>query len=532
MAKKSLAEQLAEFTKPQTDFDIENSELKDDVFEDGSDNEINSDFSDDETLRKEHYVASSKSKIRKENESIELGGKYSGSVTSRDRLYDDDEEDDEDEEEDDEEEEDEEEEEEQDDDDDNNDINEESDSGVSLSNESSDDEEDDESDKEDEELGVKRDKIKEFMAKEGVHIVNRLSQSATNDSLKGYAISQQHKFFDKIIDSRLKIQKSVINSNLLPPNSDIFISQDLKTKHSEKYLQEAKNECFELLDTILSLRKAMYKRDNVTTESIVKKPKKRTFQEYSNTTNALDLKLNKYRSNVLVKWSAKVQNSSGSSAINAGKFKFINQSFEEQVKNNLSDMDRLVKRTKLNRRKVVPLGYEYYQQQKQDNGENNDQEDDDEDVNPDLPKNSNNESKEQALGEIDEIFDDEDFYRVLLNDLVDKKIQSSNPAAGMTLSIRSAQKAQKFKKNVDTKASKGRKLKYQVQEQIANFESSKRNWKWDDNQIDEFFASLLGQKVNMNEIDEEEEQDQVQNGDNGSDYDDIVAGEDSIKLFG
>ncbi|KAK6198499.1 protein BFR2 [Scheffersomyces amazonensis] len=521
MARKTLAEQLAELTKPQTDFDIENSELKDDVFEDGSDNEVQSD-SDDETLRQQHYVASSRSKLRKENETIALGGKYSGSVASRKNLYDD-----EDEEEDGEEEEEEDDDDEEVDEEEEEEIEEEvdlsevdSDSDASLEGNS-----DEESEQEDEELELKRNKIKELMAKERVHIVNRLSQSATTDALKGFAVSQQHKFFDKIIDSRLKIQKSLLNSNLLPPNHDILVSQDLATENTKEYVEQAKEQCFDLLDTIFALRKALYKKDGVSSDPINKKPNKRTFQEYSKLSNQYDSKLNSYRSNVLVKWSAKVQNSSGSSAINASKFKFINQSFEEQVKNNLSDMDRLIKRTKLNRRNIVPLGYDAYQLQKKENEEEQDEEEQDKNGNdnPDIPQ-ENDHNKDQSSMEIDEIFDDEDFYRVLLNDLVDKKIQSSNPAAGLTLTIRSAQKAQKFKKNVDTKASKGRKLKYQVQEPISNFESSKGNWKWDDNQIDEFFASLLGQKVNMNEFDETEE--------NVADEDEIVSGENSIKLFG
>lgn len=81
-----------------------------------------------------------------------------------------------------------------------------------------------------------------------------------------------------------------------------------------------------------------------------------------------------------------------------------------------------------------------------------------------------------------------------MNDLVDKKVQSSDPTTGITINLRSAQKVNKLKNNVDTKASKGRKLRYHIQEPIANFESSIGSWKWNDDQIDEFFASLLGQK--------------------------------------
>ena len=54
--------------------------------------------------------------------------------------------------------------------------------------------------------------------------------------------------------------------------------------------------------------------------------------------------------------------------MNANKFKTINQSFEQQVNNNLSDMDRLIKRTKLNRRNVTPIGYTTKEEDDHENG--------------------------------------------------------------------------------------------------------------------------------------------------------------------
>lgn len=76
-----------------------------------------------------------------------------------------------------------------------------------------------------------------------------------------------------------------------------------------------------------------------------------------------------------------------------------------------------------------------------------------------------------------------------------------------------------------------------MQEQIANFETSTGGWKWNDDQIDEFFASLLGQKVNMKE-DEDDEDDDEENGEskeedanNGSEEISLANG-DGIRLFG
>lgn len=513
MGKKSLAEQIAELNKPQNDFDIENSEM-DPFAQDGSDG-MSLGESDSE-LRNEHYVSMPKSKLRKQNDRIVVDKKYTGKVTDRKSLYEDANE----ESGDDQEEQDEESEEDEED----NEIAADSDSGASLrANSDSEDESDQgleseaESEAESEEdADIKRERIKAMIAKERGHIVSRLSQAASQDALKGYAVLQQHKLFDSVIDSRLKIQKAIANSNLLPVDEETLEAEDLQTEHTSKYLKKATDQCYELLDTIFQLRSQLYTKEKVVNEPVEKQPKKRSLEQYLATTHFYDDILNKYRASVLTKWLAKIQNSSGSSAMNASKFKALNQSAEQQVMNNLSDMDRLIKRTKLNRRQVEPLGYKRYQE-KHAKAEDNEQEDED----ADIPKAAV-QSRSLNVQELDLIFDDEDFYRVLLNDLVDKKIQSNDPTSGLQFALRGAAST-KLKKNVDNKASKGRKLRYHVQEPIANFETPRNSLKWADDQIDEFFASLLGQKVNMKEDEDEHSDDEE---------DELVAGQDSIQLFG
>ena len=77
MAKKSLSEQISSLYTPKTDYDIEDHDL--DVSKDngifqhhdgGSENESED---EDTGLRNEHYVESSKSKLRQQNEGVNLG---------------------------------------------------------------------------------------------------------------------------------------------------------------------------------------------------------------------------------------------------------------------------------------------------------------------------------------------------------------------------------------------------------------------------------------------------------------------------
>lgn len=102
-----------------------------------------------------------------------------------------------------------------------------------------------------------------------------------------------------------------------------------------------------------------------------------------------------------------------------------------------------------------------------------------------------------------EVFDDTDFYHQLLRDVIDTRGNGGNE------DWMEAQKQKKAKKHVDTKASKGRKLRwvnllvcyskmlishrYEVHEKIQNFMVPvTAQGTWHEEQIDELFASLLG----------------------------------------
>ncbi|RLV86307.1 Protein BFR2 [Meyerozyma sp. JA9] len=489
---RTLGEKLADIDAPE-DFDIENSEFH----EFGSDSGSVSESEDDQEAR-EHYVPTGRSKLRS---AAPINGKYKGSVVSRRQLNDSDDGREESEES-----------EENDGDeliesesgseidgeiDDENgefDSQNDSDSGESNesdSGESNESESDEDSENEsDTDQNPDRDSasIAALLATERKHVIQRLSQSTTSDALKGYSIDKQQRLFDSIIEARMKIQKSLTNANTLPSkNLPEFMFSSSKYKMAE-------DACYNLLDSIFTLRSKLSKHDQISTEK-VKNPKKRKLDEYVKASTKQDAILAKYREVVLNKWSNKIQNSSGSRALNDGKFKAINQSAEQQVANHLLDKERLIKRTKINRSQITPLGYE----EEPESDTNDDAE---------IPKS-------KSRGEMEQIFDDGDFYRILLNDLVDKKIQTSNPTSGLNVAL--ASRSAKLKNNVDTRASKGRKLRYHVQDPIANFDAPRGGWAWNDDQIDEFFASLLGQKVNMNEEEDEAEPETVP--------------EDSISIF-
>lgn len=524
--KRSLAEELKELQNPVTDFDIEDDNA--DGFG-ASDSEDRDSSSGDEANKTGHYVGATKSRLRRDGPKNVYGGKKSsreqifndaqGSLSPSDASDESDAESDEKDAESDKsdaesdgslgEEED-----------------NESDSGVSLSGLSSDSESEPDSingkleaKEEDSDVEHKRNKLKAFITKERQTIGRRIAKSNINDALKGYTVTKQNDLFDQLIETRIKLQKPLNNANLLP--EDYSASTAFISDHTDENIEAVQKKCYNLLDNIMKLRNVLYAKES---SAEIPLPKKRKLNTYKEAANKFDDQLRKNRSTTLNKWSNKVSNSSGSNALNASKFKIINQTAEQQVVNTLNDMDRLKRRTYLNRSSITPLGYD--PSKKVGGGDDTTQGDAREsEINPDIPKITNDRHK----NELPQLYDDEDFYRILLNDLVDKKITSSNPTSGVTISLRQTQKAQKNNKNVDTRASKGRKLRYNVQEPISHFKAPV-TLKWDDYQIDELFASLLGQKINMNEIEESKLADETLDNEL-TNTKETVLNDNSVKLF-
>ena len=69
-----------------------------------------------------------------------------------------------------------------------------------------------------------------------------------------------------------------------------------------------------------------------------------------------------------------------------------------------------------------------------------------------------------------QIYDDTGFYKLLLNQLVEqRKMDSGLTNGGAVGAAQWAVKEAKMRKTVDTKASKGRKMRYTVHEKLQNF---------------------------------------------------------------
>ncbi|KAL1632146.1 rRNA-processing protein bfr2 [Neofusicoccum ribis] len=470
---KTLAEQLADLDGPvPADFDPEEPDnYNSDSEESGSDKDNANDG-------REHYVEVGKSKLRK-RDTVPLGPRYEGSRVSRDAVEDEDSDDpfsrgfDEDS---------------SDDDDD------EGESGVSDENEEediegsgSDDDEDGTSatdlsdeDDEDEDMedagpksgGIDRAELRKIMSEEQKTVAATISEAAKADAEKGRAVKTQRKTFDALLNTRIRLQKALISTNSMSspkvqiPDDETNLSDPVRAaEEAACNLWNSLNDLRESLHTARTGEKRKRVDISTTTPS----------QEAWNHMQSYESATVPHRQSVLEKWSSKAR---GVSAMpSKGRLtSTTQQTIVDVLSSQLADPTRLVQKTRT-ARSCAPL---------------------------------------QTGTESAEIFDDADFYGLLLKELLERRSEESQTGAlaGMSFNNvpitshwQAAREAKTKRANVDVRASKGRKLRYTVHEKLQNFMAPEDRNMWVDRQADELFSSLFGQRNGLAEDDVDEERD-------------------------
>ncbi|KAF3207102.1 rRNA-processing protein bfr2 [Orbilia oligospora] len=511
----SLAEQIAQLSNPApAEFDPESVQ---DPY--ASDNDDGSDAASeaDSNAGREHYVEVGKSKLRKD-EDLHLHPKYNGATISRDDLYGDGGSDNEDEE-------DEEDDVEEGDDGEDSDASEEDDhdsedGGVRLSvspeskggkvgksrqttisgydddersdegdmedmrsdeDMDEDEEDEDEDDEDDEDMDddeddedtrkSQRDELRSMMAQEKKNVVANLSQSAKADAEKGLAVRGQRAFFDECLKSRMQIKNALISVNSLPKEP---------LDSSDDTVRAAEDAAIALWNTISQLRHDLVKsRDGKDSKKATNKRKHEditrdtSLDQVWGAMKKMESDSTVYRTSTLEKWSSRVQ----ASANIVPTAKKLNQSttvqtISSQLREHLVDVSGEVAKSK-------------------------------------VPQESAPVQKARKIDEDASIYDDTDFYKRLLLVLLEQRGNSATNGGVIQLAPADLQelKVKKKRANVDTKASKGRKLRYHVHEKLQNFMMPDDSLSWHGQQIDEFFSSLMGQKRRMLDEQSEDEED-------------------------
>ncbi|KAJ5780117.1 hypothetical protein N7457_005277 [Penicillium paradoxum] len=519
-AGRSLAEQLADFEDPTPkDFDpedIDNGQQSSD--EEGEDK-------DEVTTGREHYETVGKAKLRKDDP-IPLGKQYDGARVSRAALGAESEEDqsstgaDSDEE-----------------DEGLDDLSaseslvsddsalaqessdeEADDSGGNDTDESTDDEEDELED--DEEVveqhskkahkdgrhdgGARsgdRDEIRRLMATDQKAIAATISSAAKADATKGKAVKQQRTTFDALLNARIKLQGGLTAINgiaaALGSKSDESEEKSMEIDEEEvvdeEAIKSAESAAMALWSTLEGLRSALA--DAATKEG---KKRKRPSPASLTTSSAslwermaeLESESTSHRRSVLDKWSSKVRGTSGSLPNARGKLLGSTSGRQQTI---TAVLDAQIA-TEIGERSS---------------------------------KRSRTSDKQEP------VYDDGAFYQTLLRDLVEQRMSSSDSMTSgfdnlqqlpsrLPIHPITGMRNDKVKREIDTRASKGRKMKYTVHEKLQNFMAPDDRGSWTTRARDEFFASLLGKTASglLGEGDED-----------ASDEDEVDREEGGLRLF-
>ncbi|KAI0906029.1 apoptosis-antagonizing transcription factor [Ustulina deusta] len=298
--------------------------------------------------------------------------------------------------------------------------------------------------------------VKEMMGEQSV--VKSLLKTVDADVQKGRAVQRQRKGFDALLNLRIRLQKSIVAVNSLN------YADETENETSEPY-EAAERSALQLWNALDDFRMNIHK------------GKKRKHAETEDTsTTALWNRMEAHekhqvtrRKQILEKWSRDAKKTS-ITASSAHKFTSnAEKPITVMLSAELDAPERLIKRTR------TPRSCAPYQ-------------------------------VARKINEDDSIYDDADFYQLLLKELVDQRSGDGFGTGLQAATVRyAAAKEAKAKRHVDTKASKGRKMRFAPIPKLQNFMAPEDRRGWEQSAIDRFFGTLFGQKMALKEESSDEE---------------------------
>ncbi len=322
-------------------------------------------------------------------------------------------------------------------------------------------------------------------------------QEEEDEVAKGKAIKSELQIWEKLMEARIQLQKVATRCNQLPQHDSYGAFSEAGDEDQNKASKKAQAALVRLLDDLLELRSQMVQSNRELRKrgageedgeeedrsvAAVPPPKKMKIKEYEKTLAKSSENLLGYRDSTIQLWNDKTRLASGAVAGGGGGKSF--SAFEQhtstlkQIEFILSDRSRLVARTQTKRSDYRVLGKA-------------------------LPATQDAEGGAGGGGVVDaeldpEIFDDDDFYHLLLKDLIDRKTGGAAGADSGQLGRHWLQmqklRSQAKKGSVDTRASKGRKTRYDIHAKLVNFMAPLGHmprW-WKDEARNELFSSLFG----------------------------------------
>ncbi|XP_069575820.1 protein AATF [Brachyistius frenatus] len=362
-------------------------------------------------------------------------------------------------------------------------------------------EEDDDSEEESEDGGS--DEEEEEEEEEGA--VCTFSRDKVDEEVeKGRAVKNQLALWDQLLEGRIKVQKVLVTANQLPqpqtfPEFKRRGGAELAAamKNAHKALKALQRSLLELQDQLLdqnpdtrsvAATEARDEDEEIHSDEEEAAPETRApkrkleLAEYPDLMAKRFAAFQPFRDATLRQWHDRTRLTAGKSGRGFGAFE---RNVVTQVEQVLMDNHRLVRRTQTRRSEYRVLGRKEASAAPSQNPCT-------EEEGAELQPKAN-----AHLRNLDEdIFDDDDFYHQLLRELIERRTGAADPndqvAAGRQwLAIQKLRS--KIKKKVDTKASKGRKVRFQVHGKLLNFMAPMDRGPMSDEARGELYRGLFGQ---------------------------------------
>ncbi|KAF3337459.1 protein AATF isoform X1 [Carex littledalei] len=327
-------------------------------------------------------------------------------------------------------------------------------------NEKSEDEEEEEEEDEDDESDQEqnRDAEMEQLEKEYLNLRNEEQNLLTNlkrhkdeDVLKGQAVKNQKALWDRTLELRFLLQKAFSSSNKLPKDpvrSEFCSSNEAVDKAYADIISSSQG----VLSSMLDLQEALLEKNpSIVQTSDGNNKESGKHDVISNGLNEetdddwlrlqhMHLRLAPFRNNAVDKWQRKTLVNTGAAVLKGKLHAFNQQNISDQVAGYMRDPSRMIKRMQLRRPSVGIIGEVLFC------------------LNISHDDNVNEDGDPELL-------DDSEFYQQLLKEF----LESCNLGSSESMFYAMRRMQPKKRKVVDRRASKSRKIRYQVHEKIVNF---------------------------------------------------------------
>ncbi|XP_017041421.1 protein Aatf [Drosophila ficusphila] len=275
---------------------------------------------------------------------------------------------------------------------------------------------------------------------------------------KGLCVQNQLRIWERLLELRINTQKFTSKANKLPA-PEVLKELGSENEELQSVLNEAQERSSKLLEQLLALQSALHQQNSEMRKSVKRKPASEDAgppaKRFGSVLRNNFQQMTGYRNEVLLKWDDRTKLLTPGAGL---KRKSLQEDYDiiKKIDSALANREALVEKSQ-------------------------------------TPKSNQAEQQEnEPVQRLNHIYDDSDFYHQQLRELIEYKASTSSNMSEITKQFVELQKLrQKMKKKVDTRASKGRKLRYVVHNKLINFMAPNETSDWTDSSKSELYKSLF-----------------------------------------